>query len=119
MQQKKNELKNSLDLVKIGTFLSTHITRPTSNVWACRYINVLWFIYQGGHSPGKQGNVFMKKSWKIHENSWKLSETEKSEIVLANVVENVDIAHYISIFFQKNKSYLVTFCYTVDKLESE
>ena len=49
------------------------------------------------------------KVGQIHQ---KLSKSGKNEIVLANVLENVDIVHFIFIFFQKIK------VISVDKFES-
>ena len=58
-----------------------------------------------------------RKVREIHE---KLSKTGTNEIVLAAdvLLENVDIAHFISIFCQRIRVVSVSFCYTADKLES-
>ena len=56
---------------------------------------------------------------KVREIREKLSKSWKNEIVLAKVlIENVDIAHLISIFCQSIRVIIVPFCYTADKLES-
>ena len=51
-----------------------------------------------------------RKSFEVREKSG------KNEIVLANVLENFDNVHFISIFCQR--FFNVTFCYTAYKLES-
>ena len=44
-------------------------------------------------------------------------KVRENEIVLAYILENVDIAYFISIYFQRVRVISVTFCYTADKLE--
>ena len=53
----------------------------------------------------------------IHKKLSKSGKVRENEIVTANVLENVDIVHFISIFFQRIRVISVTFCYTADKLE--
>ena len=69
-----------------------------------------------GEMREKSGkNVFDEKVRGIHEN---LSKSGKNEIVLANDLENVDVAQFVSIFCQRIRVISVTYCYTSDKLES-
>ena len=72
-----------------------------------------YIITQCGHSLGKEGNqgksqgkiFLMKKSGKFTKNFIRQGKM-KLFLNLANVLENVDIAHFISIFCQiKDKSY--------------
>ena len=64
----------------------------------------------------------MKKLGKSQGNSWKTVKVrEKSgedEIVSANVFENVNVVHFISIFCQRIRVIGVISCYTADELKS-
>ena len=86
----------------------------------------------GGHSPGNRGirksqgkikfdeNV-KEKSGKFMKNCQKQGKVRENLFVLPNVLENVDIIHYISIFSfcQLIRAISVTFCYIADKLEKK
>ena len=66
-------------------------------------------------SRKSQGKIFlMKKSGEI----MKILKSGKNEIVLANDLQNVDVACCVSIFCQRIRVISVTFCYTTDNLES-
>ena len=63
---------------------------------------------------GKSGkNIFNENVREIHE---KLSMSRKNENVLANVLEIVEIAHFISIFCKRIRDTSVTFCYTARQI---
>ena len=70
--------------------------------------------WKKGKSGKSQGKILlMKKSGKSQGNSWKNCQSQGK--VGKNVLENVDIAHFISIFCQVIS---VAFSYTADKLDS-
>ena len=59
--------------------------------------------------------ILMKKSGKFMKNYESRRKVRENEIVVANVSESVDIAHFIPILCQKKKSYQFILCYTADK----
>ena len=77
-------------------------------------------IYILGEATLTETREFMEKSGGVEENSRKTAEVSGNEIVLqaANVLENIDITRFNSIFYQRIIDINVTFCYTADKLES-
>ena len=76
---------------------------------------MLVFVYvciRGGHSSAGNNEKIREKSGKFMKNS-----VRKNLIVFANVLENFDSDHFISIFCQRIRVISVTFCYTADNLE--
>ena len=59
----------------------------------------------------KTGGQFDGKIQEIHE---KLSKSGKINC-FANVLENIDIARFVSIFFKEKRVIRITFCYTAEK----
>ena len=57
----------------------------------------------------------MKKSGKFTKKCQSQGKVRENEIVLANDLEIVDIAHFVSVFCQTVRAFIVTFCYTADK----
>ena len=57
-------------------------------------------------------NIFDEAVREIHEKLSKSGKIRGNEIVFANVKENVDVTHLISIFCQRIRIISVTFCFT-------
>ena len=66
----------------------------------------MYHIHKSLEVREKSGRSFLMK--KLGEKSG------KNEIVFSNVLESIDIAHFIFIFFQRIRVINVTLCYTPD-----
>ena len=81
-------------------------------------------FFQSGHTSRTQGKVregeaiLLEKPGEFMKNCQSERKVGGKWKLFANILENVDIAGFISVFCLRIRVINVTFCYTSDKLES-